>query len=368
MPHAPLRSRTPSRCTRGRWALLLVLLVVALPASPAPTRAATALQANATFGVLFRDHEPLRLRIEADFHELQRDRDDENEERPGRLFIEGSADSATGYAIEIRTRGRFRLQSNVCRFPPLRLDLPRSEMDGTVFEGQDKLKLVTHCRDDDRYEQNTIKEYLVYRIYNTLTDRSFQARLARIVYIDSSGDDDPVERWGFVIESEEALAERLGSSVLEESPQGVPPGRIMAAEAARVDLFQYMVGNTDFSIYSSHNVVPFLPPGESVIPVPYDFDWTGLVDAPYAKPDPSLRLRNVRQRIFRGICRQPLDYSALYADFLARKDDITALVSEQPQLGESEREKVLKYLGDFWETLEDPRKASRSIEEACRPV
>lgn len=327
-------------------------------------------------GVLFQDHEPLILRIVTNFDGLKDDRDDENDERPGIVYVLDGSGDEEGYEADIRTRGRFRLQSNICHFPPLRLDFPRSRMDGSVFEDQDKLKLVTHCRDDRRYEQNTIKEYLAYRIYNLITDRSFQARLARITYVDSSGENEPLERWAFIIEAEEELAERLDAQVMEdpyedqdEAPvMKINPARITGAYAAPVDLFAYMVGNTDFSIYGMHNVVLFEPEQGSVIPIPYDFDWTGLVNAPYARPDPSLRLRNVRQRIFRGLCRPDIDYQELFAHFLSRKEAVTALVAGQPQLGDDEREDVLDYLEDFWETLEDPGDARRRIEEACRAV
>ncbi|MBT8404684.1 MAG: hypothetical protein KJP18_12550 [Gemmatimonadetes bacterium] len=349
---------------RASLPVAVVLALLGLPASPCEAAA----QELGAVAPLFADTEPLRLRIEADFDQLKDDRDEENEERTGLLVILGADDSELHYPLEVRTRGRFRLQSRTCRFPPLRLDVRTSAMDGTPFEGQDKLKLVTHCRDSDRYEQNTVKEYLVYRIYNLMTDRSFGARLARITYTDTSGEDDPVERWGFVIEAEEALAERLGGVVNEDGPTFIPPAMVSTADAIRLTLFQYMVGNTDFSIYQQHNVVPVDHPDGSVTPVPYDFDWTGLVDAPYARPDPSLNTRNVRQRVFRGLCRVGIDYAAAYADLLAKRGAITALVESEQALSDDEREDVLDYLEDFWEVLEDEGDVQREIERSCRSV
>ncbi len=315
---------------------------------------------------LFQDHEPLRLRIEADFNALRRDRDEDAEERDGMLVIIGDDGSEEVFPLEIRTRGRFRLLSSTCRFPPLRLDVPRSQMEGTPFEDQDKLKLVTHCRDDERYEQNSIKEYLVYRIYNLLTPNSFQARLARITYHDVSGDDDTVERWGFVIEAEEAVAERLGATLVEENPNGVHPARVPNEAAGLLNLFQYMVGNTDYSIYGQHNVVAFERPDASILPIPYDFDWTGLVNAPYARPDPSLQIRTVRRRIYRGLCRPGLDFAAVNAEVLAKRDAITELVRSESRLGDDERDDVLDFLEEFWETLADPGDAKKAIEDSCR--
>ena len=320
---------------------------------------------------LFRSHEPLTLRIEADFDELKGDRDDDEDERPGTLVIVADDGSETRYPIEVRTRGRFRLQRSTCSFPPLRLDVPRSEMDGTVFENQDKLKLVTHCREGSDFEQNTVEEYLVYRMYNQVTPRSFQVRLVRMTYVDASGGDDPVERWSFLIESDEALAERLGGVALdyEELPDKmVHPAFTRGEDTGRNAIFQYMVGNTDFSVFYGHNMVAVQIRENFVIGVPYDFDWTGFVNASYARPDERLGIRTVRQRSYRGVCRPDVDFAALYADFLARRDDITALVRAEPALGEDEREDALEYLDDFWEIISDPDEARKRIEEECRSI
>ena len=198
---------------------------------------------------LFQSHDLLTLRIEADFDALKDDRDEENEERPGQVTLIRADGTEIPFPVQIRTRGRFRLQSNTCDFPPLRLNFRKGQVEESLFDGQDKVKLVTHCRGGDQYEQNVVKEYLVYRLYNVLTPLSFQVRMARITYVDTSGEDDPVERLGFFIEMEESLAERLGGVIVPEEAQeaGVHPARVTNENAVRVSLFQYMVGNTDWS-------------------------------------------------------------------------------------------------------------------------
>ncbi|MEQ9568547.1 MAG: hypothetical protein RLN75_00020 [Longimicrobiales bacterium] len=318
--------------------------------------------------VLFRSHDPIVLRIEADFDGLKGDRDDDEEERDGTLVILSADGREEAFPLEIRTRGNFRLRRRTCPFPPLRLDVPRTRMDGTAFEGQDKLKLVTHCRNRADYQDKLLREYVAYRIYSILTPLSFHARLARITYVDTSGGDDPVERWAVLLESEEALAERIGGTLLEAPDDAIHPSRILDPHAGRVTLFQYMIGNTDFSLYGPHNVANVETDYALVVPVPYDFDWTGLVDAPYAEPDPSLGLRSVRQRLFRGLCRPSTRYSSLYEDFLERRPEITAMVEGLTALSDDAREDVLEYLDDFWETVSDPDRALRSIERRCRTV
>ena len=139
---------------------------------------------------LFAPHEVLALTLEADFDQLKKDRDQESEEREGRIMLTGSDGQPISLTIQVKTRGNFRLRKENCSLPPLRLNLPGEGLDGTVMEGQDKLKLVTHCRDNDNYQQNVLEEYLAYRMYNLFTPKSFRVRLARVTYVDSKGDDD----------------------------------------------------------------------------------------------------------------------------------------------------------------------------------
>ena len=64
--------------------------------------------------------------------------------------------------------------------PPLFVSFGDETARGTLFEGQTMLPLTTHCRDSSSYEQYVLKEYLAYRIYNLLTDKSLRVRLARV--------------------------------------------------------------------------------------------------------------------------------------------------------------------------------------------
>ncbi len=315
--------------------------------------------------LLFRSPLPLELRIEADFTALRGDRAEENDERPARLVLSGEGDDAPAFDVELRTRGHFRLQSNVCGFPPLRLDVPRRRMEGTPFEDQDKLKIVTHCRDTPGWDRHALREYLAYRIYNRLTDASLQVRLARITWVDTGGAE-PLERWAFLIEDEDALAERLGGTWFPEDDGPVDPARIGDDDALRVDLFQYLVGNTDYSIYGLHNVVVLMPAEGRGIPVPYDFDWTGLVNAPYSVPDPSLGIDDVRERVYRGLCRPRMEYDAAYRRFLDQRDGIEALIRDVPGLEADDRTDLLEFLEPVWDMLDNPDRARRAIERSCR--
>ena len=345
---------------------VLLCCVMALVASIAPMRAAG--QATATgereVPALFSSHELIEFTIETDYGDLRGDRTQESEYRPAILRMTDDEGMPRTIDIRVRTRGRYRLEN--CRFPPMRVNFPRNSMGGTVFDGQNGIKLVSHCRDRDDDEQNVIEEYLVYRTYNLLTDESFRVRLARVTYADGEDDDDPVVRYAFFIEEAEAMAERLGALFLEV--RRASPSNYRAEEAVRMSIFQYMVGNTDWSMVRFHNAEVLQTSSGVYVPVPYDFDWTGFVSARYARPNEGLGIRNVRQRVYRGFCRPNLDFSTVYAQFLEIRADLEALYTGQEGLDEDNGRDAVEYLDDFYEDIETPERAEDRLEDDCRSM
>jgi hypothetical protein len=315
---------------------------------------------------LFTSNEPIEFVLEANWDELDGDRSQESEEWPGRVLWTGPDGRETAIPIEVKTRGFFRLQRSTCFFPPLRLDFPGEGTEGTVFQGQDKLKLVTHCRDRDNYVQNVLEEYLAYRIYNLLTDISFRVRLARITYVDSKGEEDPVTRLAFLIEDEDAMADRLGGMIMDVP--GAPPSHFQQDQAALMYVFQFMIGNTDWAMLQFHNLKA-LGVGRDYFPVPYDFDWSGLVDAPYAGPNPMIAhiIDNVRERLYMGMCNDAIDYPAVYARFDEEREAILALPRSIPGLSEGNQRTAVRYLETFYEIIDSEAAARRQIQNACRP-
>ena len=311
---------------------------------------------------LFSSQEVIEFAIETDYGALRRDRTQDSEYRPATLRLTDDEGAARTIDIRVRTRGNFRLAN--CQFPPLRVNFPRTRMGGTVFDGQNGIKLVSHCRDRDSDEQNVIEEYLVYRTFNHLTDESFRVRLARVTYTDGDDDDDPVVRYAFFIEEAEATAERLGAQYLEI--QQADPRDFGTEQAVRFSVFQYMVGNTDWSMVSFHNTEVLQNSEGIYVPVPYDFDWTGFVSARYARPNERLPIRNVRQRIYRGFCRPNFDFSAVYAQFVEIRTDLEALYTSQDGLEEGNRRDAVEYVDDFYEDIESPQRARSRLEEDCR--
>jgi hypothetical protein len=298
-------------------------------------------------------------------------------ERPNDLYLRGTLSfeeedgSVTDFDIGIRTRGNFRRQLSVCPFPPLRINFKKSETKGTLFHKQDKLKLVAHCRDNsDRYEQNILKEYIAYRILNTLTDISYRVRLARITYIDSEQEYENRTRFAFFIEHKKRLSKRLDLPLIST-------GRIEASDlegeySDLTSLFQYLIGNTDFSPIAGpegedccHNSTLFGNEGGPIYSIPYDFDMSGLVNAPYAEPNPRFRIKSVTQRLYRGRCAYMSHLPASLQLVQDNRAAIYALIEEQPDVQPWTRKSMSRFIDGFYAVIDNPKSLNREIQAKC---
>jgi hypothetical protein len=264
-----------------RSLLLLILSVIAYPTLASP---------------LFDEDQVLRIELNGPLSSLVKNKAS-REERPFQLQVDGVT-----LDIKVRTRGNSRLR--VCTFPPLRLDFRSTDTAETVFANQGKLKLVTQCRNGKRSQQDVLEEYVAYRILTLLSGVSFRVRLVHIAYIDTdSRGDKKKQQYGFFIEPVKQLVART-NGVKAEVP-AVSLVSLDQAQAALVYIFQYLIGNTDWSLVTAesdehccHNV-DLIDVGSKRFLLPYDFDLSGLVNATYARPDPSLRIRKVQQRLYR---------------------------------------------------------------------
>jgi hypothetical protein len=339
----------------------------------------SSLPASAQEPPLFRSDDPIAFTIRAPLEQIFANRRQHSEEHPGVVILSEAFSRPDTVDVDIRTRGITRLDRRICRFPPLRLDFPKDSVDGTVFEGQNRLKLVTHCQDNRaEYEQYVLLESLAYRAYNLLTDVSFRVRLARITYEDTEGDRDPITRYGFLIEEDEAVAERTGWMALKVP--GIPRDAVDPENLALAEIFQFMIGNTDWSSFSSdlgdpkccHNSKPIGSPAGPVFTLLYDFDVSGLVNTRYAnglyrESLDEMGLVSVRERRFRGLCSSEPHWPATFARFNERRASIEALFEGQEGLDPEVLERTLKYIADFYEIINDPGKVRTQIQRRCRP-
>jgi len=319
---------------------------------------------------LFQAHEPLKITLRTDIEWLRDERNDSVEVEGSVTFIDSDG-SEVIKPVDVRARGNFRRDKRNCNFPPLRLDFPRKQMEGTVFEGQDKLKLVTPCNDGrDDYQRYVYDEYLAYRVHQLLTPFSFRVRLVEITYVDIEDDYDSRTKIGFLIEDEEQMAARNRATVLE-SPTMAPT---LADGASSVvgAVFNYMIGNLDWDSARFHNVKLVRTEDGRHVTVPYDFDFTGVVNARYASVNEQLTeqygLTRVRQRRYRGFCRAELQYEPVAALFGEKRDEIEDLYRSFELHDEDDIEDALDYYQNFWKVIDDPDEFEDEILDDCRDM
>jgi hypothetical protein len=353
-------------------AFLKQLVIVLLLAAPLCARPALA------EAPLFASDTVMKVTIPLDFSQLCRPRETEEcEFSPATLIYGAASGSKLSMPIQVKIRGGWRSLSRNCSVPLLWIQFSESSVAGTPFEGQSLLPLTTHCgkgisieaqtrgtRRSD-YEQYLLREFLALRIYNQLTEHSLRARLVRISYSDPERLRKTSLHYAFFTEHFDSMAERTGSVRLKRG--SFDADRLDAQSSARVAVFQYMIGNTDWSIVRERNMVLLSDGQGKQVPVPYDFDMSGLVDADYAGPAPGLPIDRVRERYFLGLCQPGTDWDATFELYRERQHDILNLGNRLPGFSRSSRRLTRSYLDGFFDILGAADKREREIVGACKP-
>ena len=345
--------------TKAVCALVGAMLPMCAQASPYPDVAP-----------LFAEDTVLDVTIEAPMGALM-------DVRPDKAYLDGSfsfteADGTERkLGLKLRTRGNYRRAKEHCDFAPIRLNFPKSQVKGTLFAGQDKLKLVTHCQNKDpKYEQLVLREYLAYRMLHELTPKSFAVRLMRITYINIENEKTRT-KLGFVIEDGDAAAKRNGMKLANVGL--VTRDYLDPEQESLIHVFEYMIGNTEYSVMRSepnkdccHNIDLMAPKGVSLYtPLAYDFDFAGFVNAPYAEPNPRYRLPTVRVRLFKGRCKYDEQLQSTIQYFHEKKDRLYQIIDEQDLLTSISAASVRKYTDTFYERIEEPADVEKWLIDKC---
>ena len=312
---------------------------------------------------LFKTDEVLEITLTFDEKEVFNDLEERNN-HPGTLSWTDSDGTSGDLSVKLKTRGKTRAMKATCKVPPLFLNFKKSETKGTPFHKQNKIKLVTHCKDSKSYKEYVKKEYLAYKLYELISPYAFQVRLCQVTYVDSNKPEDRSTHYGFLLESIKDLASRNGMKEYE--------GLIRNQEALDKDnldklvLYQYMIGNLDWSIPKRHNVkIMLADDGSLPVGVPYDFDYSGIVDSPYAVLPEGIEIPDVTTRVFRGLCRDQ-GYSSTIQFYKTMQPTLMEEVKNASYMDEKSRSQALKYLQEFYLDINDPRVVKKDIDQACR--
>jgi hypothetical protein len=311
----------------------------------------------------FKSEEPITVTLTTNIKRIRGDKGENAPWRPGSLTVNDTAGKPVTIPIRLKTHGIWRLKN--CEFPPIRLNFNNDSTKHTIFHGLDQPKLTSYCRDKDDYEQYVLQELQLYRIYQLLTPASHAVRLLRMTYVDSATAKPLTTRYAFIGEEGGPMAARLNGRILKS--KGATPDDLEPQADVVVGLFQYLIGNTDFALGALHNAEIVGQETGNFIPIAYDFDFSGAVNARYATPDPRLGIRTVRERIYRGYCVPEEEYPKAVALFKAKKDAIYALYSDQigKLLQPNIVKETLEYYDEFYKTINDPRMLKRNVIEVC---
>ena len=314
---------------------------------------------------LFAASDPIHIVIQGPLSVLVRNRSDNP--------IQGTLTDPGGQSLPValNARGITRRATDICDFPPLRVQFTTPPPANSLFAGQRRLKLVTHCKNAAAFQQYVLLEYSAYRMYNLLTPHSFRVRLANIDYRDDSGRP-IISRVGYFLEDLDDVAARNGTRETH-APERIPATDLSAPDAARYGLFQHMLANHDWSMRAGpagkdccHNgeLIGPLAPGKAIV-IPYDFDFSGFVNAPYATPPDALHIANVRQRVYRGYCIHNADVLAAARQMREAKPQLIAAITSTPGLDQRTQARAISFLDGFFADIATDEAVNTKLLRRC---
>lgn len=250
--------------------------------------------------------------------------------------------------VEVRPRGKFRRR--VCDVPPLKLKFSKKELRSMGLDTLNEIKLVVPCFDDPKSEELVLREYVAYRMFERLSPLSARARLVKIAFRDKHVEEVKKPVYCLLVEHEEQLEARLKGQIVEK--YGLTTDSLQAEQAAMTAMFEYMIGNTDWGLADMRNLYFFRPaPTEKIRLIPYDFDFAGLVDAPYAVPKAETGLKSVKERALLAGGIPASDLKQAIEKIKAAQTDLMALCNAD-FLGKNSSKDMTRYMESFFQNVD----------------
>ena len=306
-------------------------------------------------------YNPLQAIIETDLKRLQTDKADEAWQPAVFKVLKGDS---VAWQMDVQVAARGNMRKKNCDFPPVKIRFYKQKPDNDSIAELNELKLVTSCSNTQQNEEWVQREYLLYELYNLITDQSFRVKSADIRFEDPDKKGRSVSGFSFFIESSDELAARLQGKPMK--PRVGSTRSLESTSDDRLCLFEFMIGNTDWSVRARHNIkIIYLGPTGPIIAVPYDFDYSGAVGTDYAVPNGDYPIQSVKERYFLGLCRPAAHYRQLFDFYLAKENILLEHIGQAAILPANSRRQMAEYMGGFFKTLKDPRLAKRDILQNC---
>ncbi|HEY5124625.1 MAG TPA: hypothetical protein VIK14_12905 [Ignavibacteria bacterium] len=310
---------------------------------------------------LFDSEEPLEISLRFDLAGYLK-KSSKGDSFDAVMTIHFSKTDSLDKKITIKYRGTSRFQR--CKFPPIQLNFNKPVYINSDSVKTKKLKLVNHCEQGTMYDEYVLREYLVYKLFNVLTDTSFRVRLLKVNYMDTKRSRKPITQYGFFIEPIELLAGRTNSFVVKAT--NLSQKHIIPVIMDRLAIFNYMISNWDWSIPGQHNVAIIKPIKNDVtglgIAIPFDFDLTGVVNADYAIPPPGMEITTNRERLFSGICRSKEVFQEDLKIFLNKKEKLYSVINGFPYLNQRAKKDITNFLDQFFDQLEKQKSLDNLVD------
>jgi hypothetical protein len=311
---------------------------------------------------LFDSEAPISMKMSFSIKEIKSKTNDSTY-MDSEISVQTSSGSWETFPFEIRTRGNFRLEN--CFYPPMRIKLKKGEAKGTVFQGNRSLKLVLPCSKSKSADSFLGKEYLAYQLFEQVTPYTFDTRLVKVEF--TNLDDkkaEPVVLLGILIEDDDEVAKRFDAKILTKK---IPPSIMEDSATVRHDLFQMMIGNTDWSGLYQHNQKAMVIGEKTIIPLAYDFDMTGLVNPPYGQVNSAVGIEKITDRVFRGFCRDAALVQTIRKEFLAKESKIFETIETNKQYySEADAKSINTFIKEFFGILKSDKLFQQKVLEACR--
>lgn len=310
---------------------------------------------------ILQQYNPLVVNIETDLKGLKKD--GEAEPWQPAVFKVMMGDSvALRLDVQIAPRGKMRRKT--CDFPPVKVRFYQQKPENDSIADINEIKLVTSCHSLPKNEEWVQREYLVYELYNLITEQSFRVKSAAIRFEEPGKKNRTMESFSFFIESEKELAARLGGRPMK--PRVGSTRTLDSVSYDRMCVFEYMIGNTDWSVRARHNIkLIFLNSPKTIIAVPYDFDYSGAVGTDYAAPNGDYPIQTVQDRYYLGLCRTDAHYQQVFNHYLSKEKALTGYCEQAAYLPENARKQMSRYFQQFFDILKDPTRSKREIIRNC---